>query len=724
MTTLQLLRRAVRRPRLLVVVLVVALVGIVRLNAGDAGEPPRAVTVAEETGCADVLFVGVDGRGETPVAGGVFGPTLAVLHDRYAARTEPSLWRLQTARVPFSGRDLSLLRARKSARADRTVTPRAARRWARGVDGATDRTVDLLRGAARSCPQQQLVLAGYSQGAAVIHRTLVAVRRKPGITSRITAAVLIGDPDRVRNTGALLGGMPRAPRTARGVLEALTAGMADVPQRGVVYPVWSLCNKGDVVCDFGPTRTRTAFHAHTTYRKATSGALLATADRVFGRTTKHPKPSVTPLTVDLEVSRPVRQLIGVDVAAASRPSVRFSTGADLPPGVLLGDNGLLSGVPVTPGTWSVPYTVRNIESPEFSRRVPGLLVLVVHPSGTGTLSTGGGQTCSVREDGTAWCWGRNNWGQLGTGNTTYSTVPVQVGSYDHWSTIATSGTSTCAIRKNHTLWCWGLNHNGQLGDGTTSSRKRPGRVGDDADWTMVSNSWFHTCAVKTNGTLWCWGFNDRGQLGDGTLRRRLSPKRVGGGGYATVATGGTHTCATRTDGSLWCWGANDFGQLGDRSRERRVTPVRIGTRADWTTVSASWTHTCGTSSTGVGRCWGRNTVGQLGDGTRENRRRPTKVPGGPWASIVAGDASSCGVLSTSSLWCWGANSYGQLASGTKVSSVLPVVVPGLSVVSVDTAWVHGCAVRTDGSPVCWGSNESGQLGDGTYFDSVLPVPVA
>lgn len=709
---------------MLLLALALTLVGLVRVVGGESSELPRATVVADETGCADVLFLGVDGRGESPVSGGVFGPTLNVLHGRYTTRVTPSLWSLETVRIPFTSRDLSVLKTPRRGATDEVVTARSAKRWARGISGATDRAVEQLRAAARACPQQQLVLAGYSQGAAVVHRTLVGVRRNPAITARITAAVLVGDPDRVRDTTAMIGGMPKAPRSARGVLNVLTAPVADVPQRGVVYPVWSLCNKGDVVCDFGPTRLRDALRAHNSYRSTTAGSLRGTADKLYVRTTKHPKPSVSPLNLELEVSKPVRQLIGVDVAAASRPDVRFTTRAKLPPGLLLSESGLLSGVPVTPGTWTVLYTVRNTESPEFSRKVPGVLVLVVSPSGTGTISTGGGQTCSVREDGTAWCWGRNNWGQLGTGDTTYSNEPVQAGTYDKWTTITTSGTSTCAIRQNRTLWCWGLNHDGQLGDGTTTTRKRPVRVGDDYDWAMVSNSWFHTCAVKVTGTLWCWGFNDRGQLGDGTLRRRLAPKQVAGSDFATVTAGGTHTCATRTNGTLWCWGANDFGQLGDRSKERRLTPVRVGDRSDWTTVNASWTHTCGTSAAGAGRCWGRNTVGQLGDGTRQNRNRPTLVAGGPWVFLRAGDAATCGVVSGGVLWCWGANSYGQLGTGSKASALTPVRVPGLSVVSVDTAWVHTCAVRTDGSPVCWGRNENGQLGDGTYFDSVLPVPVA
>jgi alpha-tubulin suppressor-like RCC1 family protein len=53
-------------------------------------------------------------------------------------------------------------------------------------------------------------------------------------------------------------------------------------------------------------------------------------------------------------------------------------------------------------------------------------------TGTGTLqgivelSTGFQHACAVKSDGTLWCWGNNNAGQLGNGSPTSTTLPVQV----------------------------------------------------------------------------------------------------------------------------------------------------------------------------------------------------------------------------------------------------------------------------------------------------------
>src|SRR5258705_11311205 len=42
------------------------------------------------------------------------------------------------------------------------------------------------------------------------------------------------------------------------------------------------------------------------------------------------------------------------------------------------------------------------------------------------VAVGGKHSCTVRDDGTVWCWGANQSGQLGEGSTTDQTAPVQV----------------------------------------------------------------------------------------------------------------------------------------------------------------------------------------------------------------------------------------------------------------------------------------------------------
>ena len=76
------------------------------------------------------------------------------------------------------------------------------------------------------------------------------------------------------------------------------------------------------------------------------------------------------------------------------------------------------------------------------------------------------QTCAARSDGTDWCWGLNQHGQLGTGVAGHSASPVQVVG-THWTgRLTTGGALVCALDDADVTWCWGENTYGGIGDGT------------------------------------------------------------------------------------------------------------------------------------------------------------------------------------------------------------------------------------------------------------------
>ncbi len=75
---------------------------------------------------------------------------------------------------------------------------------------------------------------------------------------------------------------------------------------------------------------------------------------------------------------------------------------------------------------------RTVSSATTRRRSVRLPVQVKGPGGSGTLSgivdvaAGESFTCGAKSDGSVWCWGRNDKGQLGDNTTSASLVPVQV----------------------------------------------------------------------------------------------------------------------------------------------------------------------------------------------------------------------------------------------------------------------------------------------------------
>lgn len=139
------------------------------------------------------------------------------------------------------------------------------------------------------------------------------------------------------------------------------------------------------------------------------------------------------------------------------------------------------------------------------------------------ISAGESITCGVRAGGTAWCWGANNNGLLGTGTGNDASAPAQVGTATDWLRVAAGTYQTCGVRADASVWggsawCWGLNADGQLGTGVPGNSDVPVQVvGGTGTWTrrIVSGSG-HVCALADDTSTWCWGANTYGQVGDGT----------------------------------------------------------------------------------------------------------------------------------------------------------------------------------------------------------------
>ncbi|HVY40069.1 MAG TPA: hypothetical protein VHM31_19150 [Polyangia bacterium] len=196
------------------------------------------------------------------------------------------------------------------------------------------------------------------------------------------------------------------------------------------------------------------------------------------------------------------------------------------------------------------------------------------------ISTGDGTVCARKMDGTLWCWGFNTFGAVGDGTTTDRLSPTQVTTLGATvASVSVGDIFACATRTDGTVWCWGTNDHGQLGDGTTSTRLLPSAVGALPGVAgSISANGRHACAQAGSGALSCWGWNGAGELGDGTTIDRHLPVPVSGlpNGVLQVSTAvNQNSCAALADGSIWCWGDNAFGQVGDGTSVRRAVPVRV-----------------------------------------------------------------------------------------------------------------------------------------------------
>lgn len=175
-------------------------------------------------------------------------------------------------------------------------------------------------------------------------------------------------------------------------------------------------------------------------------------------------------------------------------------------------------------------------------RVKGL------PATPTQLAAGNFHTCALEPDGSTWCWGEGKYGQLGNGSIQFSTTPKPVTGLESNPThLVAGGYHTCATFADGTMWCWGQNNFGQLGNGTTTNETRPVQVkGFRPNPTLVTGGGLHTCVAYADATIDCWGLNAVGQGGNGTNRPIVTqPTPVIGLPVATLA----HTTAHKQKSS-------------------------------------------------------------------------------------------------------------------------------------------------------------------------------
>ena len=229
-----------------------------------------------------------------------------------------------------------------------------------------------------------------------------------------------------------------------------------------------------------------------------------------------------------------------------------------------------------------------------------------------SMALGWDHTCVVWDNYSASCWGGNDNGQLGLDSTTdIGDGAAEMG--DNLDFLDLPGTAsaitagdgfTCAIVDDSgtdKAFCWGLNDFGQLGIESTTN------VGDGSGSSMssISNADLtyevqaidagedHVCAIvkfSSYRPVQCWGNGADGRLGYGSQDSRgTGPGSASGMGsnlpYVRLNSGNTHYAYTATDievgagtscviksqgnNDIICWGDNGIGQLGYGDTEDR-----------------------------------------------------------------------------------------------------------------------------------------------------------
>ena len=424
------------------------------------------------------------------------------------------------------------------------------------------------------------------------------------------------------------------------------------------------------------------------------------------------------------------------------------------------------------------------------------------------ISVASQHACALMNDHTVQCWGDNRWGQLGDGTTTARLRPTLVSGLSNVTGISVGSlllpllfntySFSCALKSDGSVWCWGADNFGQLGDAKPQQfQTRPVRVYMPLA-VQISAGGGHACARINDGTVQCWGYNSDGQLGYGGQGTEWDTPIVVGHdtgvlrNVAKVVAGALNTCAILLDNTMACWGNNRYNsslfcrsggligcgsltsglgaryysplgvQIGPASLGRdKVSELALGglggggLECHSTGGGCQWVWGTEYGSFGCAKllqsdqsvwCWGSNYNGQMGNGstdwsTSDRVTDPTKMHADAMSGINLSGISLGGnfglsVRNDGSLVAWGAENFGVLADGDAVGydarscverpatcRAHPIATQG-GFRKVAAGAGSACGIRTDGSVDCWGLNSSGQLGNGSTNNSAVPVPAA
>lgn len=149
-----------------------------------------------------------------------------------------------------------------------------------------------------------------------------------------------------------------------------------------------------------------------------------------------------------------------------------------------------------------------------------------------SVSVGGSTSCALTATGVAWCWGANGSGTVGAPPSITcpgcNPRPTPVSGGLQFRSLRTDWGTSCGVTMDGDGYCWGSNEVGQLGVGDTLPRRSPTAVRGDLKFQEIVPGSRHSCGLTTAGSAYCWGHNSQGALGTGSFEHRAwtRPQRV------------------------------------------------------------------------------------------------------------------------------------------------------------------------------------------------------
>jgi alpha-tubulin suppressor-like RCC1 family protein len=373
------------------------------------------------------------------------------------------------------------------------------------------------------------------------------------------------------------------------------------------------------------------------------------------------------------------------------------------------------------------------------------------------VAAGGQGACAVLHDGSLYCWGDNQTGELAVApsanDQTCSTsfhcrsAPTKIAGIGPVAHASVSPTSTCALLQDGSVWCWGDNSVGALGHDPSTDTSCQQSISDptpvkcsptpqkvqisgDPQIGIVIGKENAFCAISKAGNVYCWGSNTYELVNTSASTFVATATEVTQ--FSANATQGSlnfHACVLESadGGGVMCWGEAFAGQLGHSGvgcagNGCDPTPKVIAGTTGATFVGTADSATC-VIIAGVVKCLGSGGLGELGDGPDGSTGSQALLSATLPSNIVSLSGLYNGFLARGSdgkIWAWGHNEVGELGTGvitglspcqtTATCIFAPVENVALEgTIQISTGNGSGVGLKSDGSVVAWGQNDHAQL---------------
>jgi uncharacterized repeat protein (TIGR02543 family) len=360
-------------------------------------------------------------------------------------------------------------------------------------------------------------------------------------------------------------------------------------------------------------------------------------------------------------------------------------------------------------------------------------------------------TIGIAEDQNVYAFGRNNYGQLGTGNRNDVFEPVQITESfhlepdDHIVSISSGIFHSIALSKDGSVFTWGGNLYGQLGNGTTSSTSTPQLINMhiplfEFEKVIAIKAGAHHNVLLTNmNRIFVFGINNNYELGLGTKEAKILPTLLPidleGDTIDSIVAMKRHVILKTKNNHYYGFGDNANGQLGLNHNDVVTSPIRLFSsfeeEIDKLTVGRN--HTLVLTKDGSLYGVGLNDYGQLAN-LSMNTNVLTKIDtsflndGEVVINVFANSNYSMFLTSEKRLYAFGENDHGQLGDGTKANRYMPVEVslflPLVSQELIENVYLgfdHVLALTSLNRIITFGSSSNGQLG--TTVDALYRSPI-